>query len=204
MDLAASIHNVFWGLVFICVTICVVYMIEQARLTKVLKYQESKPVRDMKKLHRKEIEKKLMGMDDREFEIFLTTLFKSQGYDAKATKATGDGGKDIVIKNYKKYGTTYVEAKHWKDGNLVSRPILQKLIGACAIDGVNHAIIITTSGYTKECVMARDDCRFIHVELWYMDDIIEMILESEKCGKDKVNDDKSKIDNLVMVTDIKE
>jgi restriction system protein len=117
-------------------------------------------------------------MNSREFEFFCAKLFELQGYKAKVTKATGDGGKDVILwKGKTKY---YVECKHYNADGKVSRPIANKLYGTMCADGVERGIIITTGRFTKECV---EWCKMTGIRTLTNNDIARTI---QKIGLEEV------------------
>lgn len=119
------------------------------------------------------IENYIDRLNPREFELFVAKLFRYRGYKADTTPQTNDQGKDVIVYGYKNHEVTYVECKHYKDDILVGREIVQKLMGACSLDGVKKAIIITTSNYTKTAIDCQKKCDWI--EFWYKDDLTEII-----------------------------
>ena len=123
-----------------------------------------------------DIEKRVKNMSPREFEIFCGNLFKSAGYTVKVTEATCDGGKDVIAINEE--DTIYIECKHYKEGNLVGREILQKLVGASIGGGATKAILITTSGYNDNAYTYAKTVDWL--ELWTMEDIINIMYKIDK------------------------
>ncbi len=89
----------------------------------------------------------LLKVKPYEFEKIVADYYKSQGYTVLQTKKTGDGGKDLVM--FKGAKTYFVECKQYAPGNAVSRPLVQKLVGACYPHRA-EAIFVTTSKFTKE------------------------------------------------------
>jgi HJR/Mrr/RecB family endonuclease len=117
-------------------------------------------------------------MSDREFEIFCGMLYEMKGYKAIVTKATGDGGKDVILwKGRNKY---YVECKHFSKENKVSRCIANKLYGVMCCDNVQHGIIITTGQFTKQCL---EWCKKTHIKTISYEDLINDI---KNIGLDKI------------------
>jgi HJR/Mrr/RecB family endonuclease len=115
------------------------------------------------------------------FENLCGNLFRLTGYYAKVTDPVADGGKDIILK--KKGITTFVECKHWletdENKTKVSRPIAQKLRGSMdyGTDGktpVTKGIIITTAGFTNECL---EYCNAMNIECWDFADIMKLVKE---------------------------
>lgn len=93
------------------------------------------------------------------FERLVVELLVKMGYggsikDAgKAMGKSGDEGIDGTIKEDKLgLDIIYIQAKRWKQGNVVGRPELQKFVGALAGQGAKKGIFITTSNFTKEAL----------------------------------------------------
>ncbi len=107
------------------------------------------------------------------FEQLVVNLIVSMGYggsveDAgKATKLTNDGGIDGLVKEDKLgLDTIYIQAKRWHKENTVSRPELQKFIGALSEFGTRKGIFITTSSFTKGAkeVKPRNDTNIVLID----------------------------------------
>lgn len=106
------------------------------------------------------------------FEHFCAFLFQENGYRVQVTPPSRDGGKDIILK--KKGEKIYVECKAYAEHNIISRPVIQKLVGACAGDNIKTGYIITTSGFTKDAIDYIYKCKTINVVHLDMNDIIRM------------------------------
>lgn len=110
-----------------------------------------------------------------DFEKFVATRFKEQGYKTTLTSATNDGGKDIIVE--KNSVKTYIECKYWQTGHSIGRELIQKLAGAAMMDGVKNAIFITTSSYHSN---AYDAARALNsngfnIQLWDTDKLLKFI-----------------------------
>ena len=106
-----------------------------------------------------EILEKIRNVTPAFFEKLVVDLLVKMGYggsvkDAgKAIGKTGDEGIDGTIKEDKLgLDVIYIQAKRWKDGNVVGRPELQKFVGALAGQGAKKGIFITASTFTKEAL----------------------------------------------------
>lgn len=108
------------------------------------------------------------------FEEFCTSLFEQHGYQATRTKATGDGGYDISVVDFRVGGITLVECKCYAHHNKISRPMLQKLVGAGIGENAAQLLFITTSGYTKQ---ALDYGRSVGMLMWTGEDLVEFMNE---------------------------
>lgn len=86
--------------------------------------------------------------DPYEFETFVAGLFQEMGYRTRQTARTNDGGYDIDL--YRDGKRTIVECKCYEPGSKISRPLLQKLVGANQAIHADHMIFVTTCGYSKE------------------------------------------------------
>lgn len=130
-----------------------------------------------------DIVRKVRNMNPREFEVFCANLLgKMNEYtSAKATEPTCDGGKDVIAIDNRN-DKVYVECKHYREGNTVGRPMIQKLIGACAGEGVHKAIFITTSSYSNEAIEYAKKINWL--EMWTMKDIVKAVdrIDKKKVG----------------------
>jgi restriction system protein len=106
-----------------------------------------------------EILEKIRNVTPSFFERLVVDLLVKMGYggsvnDAgKAIGKTNDEGIDGTIKEDKLgLDVIYIQAKRWKEGNVVGRPELHKFVGALAGQGAKKGIFITASTFTKEAV----------------------------------------------------
>lgn len=104
-----------------------------------------------------EILSKLKKINPYFFEKIVVELLVKMGYggsiqDAgKAIGKSGDEGIDGIIKEDKLgLDVIYIQAKRW-EGN-VSRPEIQKFVGALAGQRAKKGVFITTSDFTKEAI----------------------------------------------------
>jgi restriction system protein len=91
------------------------------------------------------------------FEKIVVELLVKMGYGGsiaeagKATRYTNDEGIDGIIKEDKLgLDVIYIQAKRW-DGT-VSRPEIQKFVGALAGQRAKKGVFITTSDFSKEAI----------------------------------------------------
>lgn len=119
-------------------------------------------------------------MNGGQFEDFISFLFKEMGYKVQQTPKSRDGGKDLILKTQK--GKVYVEIKRYASKNLVSSPLVLKLIGSAVSDGVNNCIFLTTSGYTNDAIDLAENSK-VNVNLIDINGVIDMI---KMCNSDKV------------------
>lgn len=136
----------------------------------------------------------LRTMNGREFEFACADIFKYLGYKVEITQATNDEGKDLILDN-----SIYVECKCWEEDN-ISRPILQKLVGAMVADNINKGIVITTSYFTdnaKEYMNKINKNKNVNIELKLYDlmDIRDILNEISK-EEIKEEIDKKIIDSI--------
>jgi len=106
-----------------------------------------------------EILEKIRNVSPSFFEKLVVDLLVKMGYggslkDAgKAIGKTKDEGIDGIIKEDKLgLDVIYVQAKRWKEGNVVGRPELQKFVGALAGQGAKKGIFITASKFTNDAL----------------------------------------------------
>lgn len=105
--------------------------------------------------------KKLLDLTPREFEHFCADYLKTEFGCKKVevTKASGDGGVDIIGW---KYNLKYVvECKRYK--GCVGRPVVQK-IHSVAITSGAIGIIMTTGYYSKQAISYAQEGKVILIE----------------------------------------
>ena len=83
-------------------------------------------------------------LDDREFEIVMAEIYNKLGYEVELTKATRDGGKDIIIRKPEILGDFiyYVECKKNAPKRHIGIGIVKNLVGTISTDRVNGASCI--------------------------------------------------------------
>lgn len=115
--------------------------------------------------------KSIKNMNSREFELFIAYLFQLKGYKIEVTPTTVDMGRDIIVSTDN--GDIFIECKHYSDNVFVGRPVVQKLLGSMTMFKATKGIIINTGQYHKNAIEASN--MVSNLELWNIDDIIEMI-----------------------------
>ena len=118
-----------------------------------------KAFQNIKRTLADEILEKIRNVSPSFFEKLVVDLIVKMGYGGSAKDAgkaigkTNDEGIDGTIKEDKLgLDVIYIQAKRWKDGNVVGRPELQKFVGALAGQGAKKGIFITASSFTKEAL----------------------------------------------------
>lgn len=141
-----------------------------------------KMMKDVEKANRyaeqKQREAKLKAQADREyleqihphkFEHLIADLFRSQGYEAEVTKASNDGGKDIILRKGKE--TKLVEVKRYNKSS-VGRPLIQKLHSAIVDAEAAGGYFVTLSHFNAN---ARQYAANKHIQLIDGDELIRMM-----------------------------
>lgn len=91
-------------------------------------------------------------LSSREFEMVMAEIYSKLGYKVELTKATCDGGKDIVISKPDILGDFiyYVECKRHVFKNPIGVGIVREFVGTINTDKVNGGILATTSYFTPD------------------------------------------------------
>lgn len=84
-----------------------------------------------------------------DFEEYCAQLYRSFGYAAETTQRTNDGGYDLVMTD-PEGRSCIAECKNYEPGNIVGRPLIQKLVGANSVVGASRLIFLTTSSFSSE------------------------------------------------------
>ncbi len=131
--------------------------LQEEKLLKEKQLQEEEAKRiEAVKLYQQELEKRrktrernldqLTALSPEEFEKEIAELFRNLGFVVKLTPFTRDGGKDaILMKDGKKY---LVECKKYSNGNMVSRPKVQKFYSAVEMENAAGGYFVTTSRFS--------------------------------------------------------
>ncbi len=104
-----------------------------------------------------ELLNEIKKMDPYQFERLAVQLLLKMGYGeakfSQTTQKSGDEGIDGIVSSDKfGFDAIYIQVKRYKD-NPVSRPEIQKFIGAMAgQSGATKGIFITASSYSKDAV----------------------------------------------------
>ena len=80
----------------------------------------------------------------------MAEIYSKLGYKVELTKATRDGGKDIIIRKPEILGdfVYYVECKKYAAKRHIGVGIVRNLVGTVNTDCVNGGILATTSYFT--------------------------------------------------------
>ncbi len=95
---------------------------------------------------RRQKELRVDKLDPFEFERMLAEKFQELGYEVKLTSKTGDGGVDLWLGMHSK--KIAVQCKRYAKDSPVSRPDIQKFIGAIITERADEGVFITTSFFT--------------------------------------------------------
>ena len=126
----------------------------------------------------------VMKSSDAFFEKLVVKLLVKMGYGGSIKDAgqaigrTGDGGIDGII-NEDKLGLdkVYIQAKKW--AGKVSRPEIQKFIGALHERQANKGIFITSSSFTQEAINTALKVSSPKVVLIGGEKLIEYMIEND-------------------------
>jgi HJR/Mrr/RecB family endonuclease len=95
---------------------------------------------------------KLYDLSPRKFEELIASILNDFGFDVELTKATRDGGRDIIakIRNEVTEFLTYVECKKHSVSHKVGVGIIREVIGVHNLRVPTKSMIVTTSFFTKD------------------------------------------------------
>lgn len=104
-----------------------------------------------------ELMAQVMKMDPYEFEILVMKVLEKMGYGTAegnlVTKKSNDEGIDgVITEDQLGFDKIYIQVKQWNKEHLVSRPEVQKFLGAVAGQGGVKGLFITTSDFTSGAV----------------------------------------------------
>lgn len=97
--------------------------------------------------------------DPKFFEKLVVDLLVAMGYGgdfedaAKVTQFSNDGGIDGIIKqDALGLDKVYIQAKRWKETNVVGAPDIHKFMGALMSIGASKGVYITTSSFSRAAI----------------------------------------------------
>ncbi|URC11546.1 restriction endonuclease [Flavobacterium sp. B183] len=122
---------------------------------------------EVKKYFKKHPEK-LYELHPRKFEELIASIFEDMGMDVELTKATRDGGKDIiaVMKNALTNMVLFVECKRYAPDFKVDVGIIREAAGVHSFRNPEKSIIVTTSFFTKDAV---EEAKLLHGKMLLKD-----------------------------------
>jgi len=107
----------------------------------------------------KELNRKIISLQAREFEFEIANLFRKKGYSVLMTRMTGDDGVDVFASNETE--KIIIQCKRWK--NPVGRAAVDELAGVHSRYRAQRAILATTSSFSED---AQQAARQNNIELW--------------------------------------
>lgn len=96
----------------------------------------------------------IYSLTSREFEELLANLLSDMGWEVELTKATRDGGKDILAYLDTDLGKILclVEAKKYRQDRTVGVDLVRTLYGTLCDHQANSAMLITTSSFSPDAI----------------------------------------------------
>jgi deoxyadenosine/deoxycytidine kinase len=93
-------------------------------------------------------------LHSRQFEEMVAELMEKRGYNVDLTKATHDGGKDLIIAHQADIGNFiyYVECKRYAPTNPVGVNLVRELAGTISVDRVTAGIMVTSSYFSPDAI----------------------------------------------------
>lgn len=110
-----------------------------------------------------------------DFELLCADLLRSLGREVEVTPPSNDGGYDLRATDPGTGRTCIVECKCYARGRSVSRPLVQKLVGANDAVGADAMLFITTSSFSAG---AREYAAQVGVGLVDGDELVRLCAEA--------------------------
>lgn len=97
---------------------------------------------------------KLYDLSPRKFEELIASILEDLGFDVELTRATRDGGSDIIayIRNAVCEYLTLVECKKYAPDNKVGVGIIREVTGVHFLKRATKSLIVTTSYFSADAV----------------------------------------------------
>jgi hypothetical protein len=96
--------------------------------------------------------KDIYKLTSRQYEELVAELLHDIGYEVALTKATRDGGKDILASMKTELGEflCLVEAKHYREDRKIGVSLVRTLYGTLRDFQASSAMLVTTSSYSRD------------------------------------------------------
>ena len=113
----------------------------------------------------------IFSLTSREFEILIAILYEALGYKVNLTKATRDGGKDIIaeINENERKEKVFVECKLYKTCELKKETV--RALGYTMLSEEATRAVIFTSGYATEALKEMDT----RIQIFDMEEMILLL-----------------------------
>jgi len=107
---------------------------------------------DQIKCYFKKNPEKMYDLSPRKFEELVAAILKDMGFDVELTKATRDGGRDIIahIRNSVCSYLTHIECKKYAPDNKIGVGIIREVMGVHHLRQATKSIIVTTGFFSKD------------------------------------------------------
>lgn len=122
----------------------------------------------------RELKNQLQEMGDYDFEHFVADLWEQQGWRTEVEQQSNDAGVDVrAIQTTPYRQKQLIQAKRYSSSTKVGGPDIQQYYGLKDQEqGVDSAIIVTTSSFTRSAKQRADE---LNVKLVNGDDLVEMV-----------------------------
>ena len=121
---------------------------------------------DLREFLKSGLQERFATVRPTDFEDLIARFFRDTGYSVEQTSYSADYGADLVAT---KRGAKYaVQVKRYSPANRVGVQDVNQIIGAKAYYACDHALMITTSDFTKNAVRIATKAR---VHLWDWDEL---------------------------------
>ena len=107
---------------------------------------------DQIKSYFKKNPEKMYDLSPRKFEELVAAILKDMGFDVELTKATRDGGRDIIahIRNSVCSYLTHIECKKYAPDNKIGVGIIREVMGVHHLRQATKSIIVTTGFFSQD------------------------------------------------------
>ena len=122
-----------------------------------------------------------------EFEHVCKRLLENMGFSVETTKASGDGGIDLIGYNTQPLlsGKYIIQCKRYAGS--VGEPIIRDLYGVVTSERANKGILLTTGYFTKSAISFAQDKPLELIDGLQLKELINRYLSSDSCIISSVN-----------------
>lgn len=144
----------------------------------------------------------ISNLSPTEFELLCKRLVEQMGFEAETTRASGDGGVDVVAYNRQPLlsGKYIIQCKRYSGS--VGEPVIRDLYGVVMSERANKGILMTTGRFTKQALRFADGKPLELIDGASLEELVRangFVTSSEKGSEEPryLDAPKEKIDEII-------
>lgn len=120
--------------------------------------------------------KRILELDNREFEQFIAALWRKRGWHTELTPTSGDRGIDVIATREAPFPQKHlIQVKRYAPDNLVGGPELSRYASLQELESkADVVIVVTTSDFTEQARQLADE---LNVKMVNLESLVSLIVD---------------------------